>query len=92
MNRKEIRITIRLSAADLAILEARMSDAGYKSAGAFIRDFVANNKLKSKISANTVSVARELDVLAGMIRTNAPASELLKKIRAIALVNIGNAQ
>jgi hypothetical protein len=88
MNRKEIRITIRLSSADFAMLETRMADAGYQFAGAFIRDFVVNNSLKPKISANTVAVARELGRLAAMIRARAPASELLEEIRIIALVNM----
>lgn len=92
MDRKETRITIRLSAADVAKLESRMADAGYKSAGAFIRDFVAQNKLKPKISASTVSVARDLGTLATMIRAGAPIDELLEKIRVIALVNAGGAQ
>jgi len=89
MDRKDTRITIRLSAADLAKLESRMAEAGYKSAGAFIRDFVAQNKLRPKINASTVSVARDLGTLAVMIRAGATIDELLEKIRSISLVNTG---
>lgn len=89
MDKKEIRITIRLSAADVAKLESRMADAGYHSAGAFIRDFVARNKLKPKISASTVAVARELGTLATLIRTGAPVNDVLAAIRIVALVNAG---
>ncbi|WAH60794.1 hypothetical protein LZ023_15300 [Pseudomonas silvicola] len=92
MDKKEIRITIRLSAADLTKLESRMAEAGYHTAGAFIRDFVAKGKLKPKVNANTVTVARELDMLAMMIRKGAPISELLATIRTIALVNAGGVQ
>lgn len=89
MERKVIRITIRLSAADVAQLESRMAEAGYKSAGAFIRDFVAQHKLKPKISASTVSVARDLGILAMRIRAGAPIEELLEKIRVLELLNAG---
>ncbi len=92
MDKKEIRITIRLSAADVAKLESRMANAGYHSAGAFIRDFVAQSKLKPKISASTVAVARELGNLATMIRTGTPITDVLAMIRTIALVNAGDVQ
>lgn len=92
MDKKEIRITIRLSTSDIEKLESRMAEAGYHSAGAFIRDFIAQNKLKPKISASTVAVARELGNLATMIRTGAPVSDVLATIRIIALINAGGVQ
>jgi predicted DNA binding CopG/RHH family protein len=39
---KESRITLRLNKTELDTLNAKVAEAGYKSAGAFIRDFVAN--------------------------------------------------
>lgn len=88
MDKKEIRITIRLSSADLAMLEAKMADAGYKSAGAFVRDCIANNQQRPKISANTVAVAHEVSTLASMIRTDASIAELLEQVRMVAFANM----
>ena len=87
-----MRITIRLSSADLAMLETRMADAGYESAGAFVRDFIANNKQKPKISASTVAVARELGTLAAMIRMGASIAVLLEQIRMVAFANMRDAR
>ena len=64
---KDTRITIRLSKSEMASLESKMSEAGYKAAGAFIRDFVVNNSVKPKIGSDVVQIARELMNLASMI-------------------------
>jgi hypothetical protein len=87
--KKDARITIRLSAADMEMLENKMADAGYIVAGAFIRDFVANNNTKPKVSHDVVQIARELMSLASMINTEKPGSELLDKVKHIARVNMG---
>ncbi|MDD2005653.1 plasmid mobilization protein [Pseudomonas putida] len=88
---KESRITIRLSKSEREILEAKMSQAGYKAAGAFIRDFVVNNSVKPKVSGDVVQIARELMNLASMINAERPGSELLKKLKHIARINAGGA-
>lgn len=90
--KKESRITIRLSKSELEILEAKMSQAGYKSAGAFIRDFVANGQVKPKLSGDVVQIARELMNLASMINAERPESELLEKVKHIARINVGGFQ
>ncbi|WP_137163403.1 plasmid mobilization protein [Pseudomonas asiatica] len=89
---KESRITIRLSKSELEILESKMSQAGYKSAGAFIRDFVANGQVKPKLSGDVVQIARELMNLASMINAERPGSELLEKVKHIARINVGGFQ
>ncbi|UUC20565.1 ribbon-helix-helix domain-containing protein [Pseudomonas asiatica] len=89
---KESRITIRLSKSELETLEAKMSQAGYKSAGAFIRDFVANGQVKPKLSSDVVQIARELMNLASMINAERPGSELLEKVKHIARINVGGVQ
>ena len=58
--KKDARITIRLSKSDIDSLEYKMAEAGYKAAGAFIRDFVANGTVKPKVSNDVVQIAREL--------------------------------
>lgn len=88
---KESRITIRLSKSEREILEAKMSQAGYKAAGAFIRDFVVNTSVKPKVSGDVVQIARELMNLASMINAERPGSELLKKLKHIARINAGGA-
>lgn len=89
MEKKESRITIRLNITELNLLKAKMVDAGYTSAGAFIRDSVATGRVKPKISSNIVVIAKELATLAGMIKGDRPKSELLDKVRAIASANAG---
>lgn len=86
---KESRITLRLNKAELDTLNAKVAEAGYKSAGAFIRDFVANGHVKPKVGQDVVQIARELMNLASMINADRPGSELLEKVKYIAQVNLG---
>lgn len=86
---KETRITFRLNKSELDILNAKVSEAGYKSAGAFIRDFVANGQVKPKVGQDVVQIARELMNLASMINADRPGCELLEKVKFIAQVNLG---
>jgi hypothetical protein len=87
--KKDARITIRLSKSDIYSLEQKMAEAGYKAAGAFIRDFVANNNTKPKVSSDVVQIARELMSLASMINAEKSGSELLAKVKHIAKINVG---
>ncbi|WP_256666561.1 hypothetical protein [Pseudomonas sp. FSL R10-2964] len=64
---------------------------GYKAAGAFIRDFVANNNTKPKVNADVVQIARELMNLASMINAGRTNIELLEKVKYIAKINMGSA-
>ncbi|MCK2116544.1 hypothetical protein MYW52_13630 [Pseudomonas juntendi] len=89
MEKKESRITIRLSQPEINLLKTKMEDAGYTSAGAFIRDSVATGKVRPKISSNIVVIAKELAALATMIKGDSPKSDLLDKVRAIASANAG---
>ncbi|MGA4453479.1 plasmid mobilization protein [Pseudomonas fortuita] len=89
MERKESRITIRLTQSEINLLKSKMAEAGYTSAGAFIRDSVATGKVKPKISTNIVVIAKELAALATMIKGGSPKSALLDKVRAIASANAG---
>jgi hypothetical protein len=84
---KDSRITIRLTKWELETLEAKMSQAGYKAAGAFIRDFVINNNVKPKLSGDVVQIARELMNLASMINAEYPGAALLVKVKRIAQIN-----
>lgn len=86
---KDTRITIRLSKSEMASLESKISEAGYKAAGAFIRDFVANNKVKPKVGSDVVQIARELLSLTSMIKAEMPDCELLEKVKHIARINMG---
>lgn len=89
---KESRITFRLNKPELEMLEAKITEAGYKSAGAFIRDFVANGQVKAKVGQDVVQIARELMSLASMISADRPGSELLEKVKYIAQVNLRGVQ
>ncbi|MCS4061704.1 ribbon-helix-helix domain-containing protein [Pseudomonas putida] len=89
---KDSRITIRLTRSELQTLETKMTEAGYKSASSFIRDFVASGQVKPKISQDVVQIARELMNLASMINADRPGSELLEKVKYIAQVNLGGVQ
>jgi hypothetical protein len=86
---KETRITFRLNKSELDTLNAKVAEAGYKSAGAFIRDYVANGQVKPKVTQDVVQIARELMNLASMINADRPGSELLAKVKHIAQVNLG---
>ncbi|UUT24047.1 hypothetical protein [Pseudomonas sp. T8] len=86
---KDTRITIRLSKSEMESLESKMSEAGYKAAGAFIRDFVANNSVKPKVASDVVQIARELMSLAAMVNAERPGCELLAKVKHIAKINVG---
>lgn len=88
---KDSRVTIRLTKSELELLEAKMSQAGYKAAGTFIRDFVINNRVKPKISGDVVQIARDLMNLASMINAEYPGTALLKKVKRIAQINAGGA-
>lgn len=89
MEKKESRITIRLSNSEINLLKKKMEDAGYTSVGAFIRDFVAAGRVKPKISSSIVVISRELAALATMIKMDRPKSEILDKVRVIASANAG---
>ncbi|EJM62364.1 hypothetical protein PMI30_04681 [Pseudomonas sp. GM50] len=86
---KESRITFRLNESELETLNTKIAEAGYQSAGAFIRDFVANGQVKPKVGQNVVQIARELMKLASMINADRPGCELLEKVKYIAEVNLG---
>lgn len=87
--KKDSRITIRLSKSEMEMLEGKMVDAGYKAAGAFIRDFVAAGAVKPKVGHDIVQIARELMSLASMINAEKTGSELLEKVKHIAKINVG---
>ena len=89
--KKDARITIRFSKSELESLDNTMVDAGYQAAGAFIRDFVANNNTKPKVNADVVQIARELMNLASMINAGRTNIELLEKVKYIAKINMGSA-
>lgn len=89
---KDSRVTIRLSRSELQMLEAKMTEAGYKFASAFIRDFVATGQVKPKVTQDVVQIARELMNLASMINADRPGSELLEKVKCIAQVNLEGVQ
>lgn len=86
---KESRITLRLNKTELDTLNFKIAEAGYKSAGAFIRDFVASGHVKPKVTQDVVQIAKELMNLASMINADRPGSELLEKVKYIAQVNLG---
>jgi len=87
--RKDQRITIRLTCAELEALERKIAEAGYKTTGAFIRDFVATLKPKVKVSGDVVLIARELMSLSALVNASAAKSELVKKIKEIDRINTG---
>ncbi len=86
---KESRITFRLNKSEREMLDTKIAEAGYKSAGAFIRDFVATGQVKPKVTQDVVQIARELMNLASMINADRPGSELLEKVKYIAQINLG---
>lgn len=86
---KESRITFRLNKSEREMLDTKIAEAGYKSAGAFIRDFVATGQVKPKVGQDVVQIARELMNLASMINADRPGRELLEKVKYIAQVNLG---
>ena len=87
--KKEARINFRLNESELEALNAKVAEAGYKSAGAFIRDYVANGQVKPKVTQDVVQIARELISLASMINADRPGCELLEKVKHIAQINLG---
>ena len=87
--KKEARINFRLNESELDALNAKVAEAGYKSAGAFIRDYVANGQVKPKVTQDVVQIARELMNLASMINADRPGCELLEKVKHIAQINLG---
>ncbi|RON15608.1 plasmid mobilization protein [Pseudomonas frederiksbergensis] len=89
--KKDARITIRFSRPEMDILNSKITEAGYKSAGAFIRDYVAHGKVKPKVGVEVVQIARELMNLASLINAERPNSELLEKVKHIAHINMGGA-
>ncbi|PAA06079.1 plasmid mobilization protein [Pseudomonas fragi] len=90
--KKDARITIRFSRPEMDILCSKITEAGYKSAGAFIRDYVANGKMKPKVGVEVVQIARELMHLASMINAEQSNSELLEQVKHIARINVGVVQ
>lgn len=87
---KEVRITFRLNKSELHTLNAKITEAGYKSSGAFIRDFVANGHVEPKVTQDVVQIAKELMNLASMINADRPGCELLEKVKHIAQINLAS--
>lgn len=87
MDKKDQRITIRLSRTEIALLDTLAAEAGYQSAGVFIRDFIVNKRPKKKISTNVVTVARELMAVSALVSADAPKEAVLEKLRAAAQAN-----
>lgn len=88
---KDQRITIRLTQSELDALEKKIAEAGYKTTGAFIRDFVANLKPKAKVSGDVVLIARELMSLSALVNSSATTQEINRKIKEIDRINTGGA-
>ena len=90
--RKEGTLIIRLSKSEREAVEATVKEAGYKAAGAFVRDYIVNCTPKTKVNADVVQIARELMNLASMINAEKPGTELLEKVKHIARINVGGVQ
>lgn len=90
-DRKDKRITVRLTHGELRVLEKKIAEAGYKTVGAFIRDFVVDLKPQVKVGGDVVLVARELMALSSLVNSSAGKSELIKKIKEIDRINVGGA-
>ncbi|MFJ4397305.1 plasmid mobilization protein [Pseudomonas sp. NPDC089396] len=88
-DRKDKRITVRLTHGELRALETKIAEAGYRTVGAFIRDFVANLKPQVKVSGDVVLIARELMALSILVNSSAGKSDLIKKIKEIDRINTG---
>ncbi|MNC28606.1 hypothetical protein D3C81_1645480 [compost metagenome] len=86
---KDSRITVRFNTTELSKLKAKISEAGYKSPGPFIRDLAVNGQVKPKVVQDVVLIARELMNLASMISAEKPGNELLDQVKLIARINEG---
>lgn len=90
-NNKSQRITIRLTQSELESLEAKISEAGYKTTGAFVRDYIVAAKPKAKVSGNVVLISKELMSLSMLINSSASRAEVIRKIIEIQSLNTGGA-
>lgn len=97
--KKEVRqkktgsIIVRVSEEERAIIDAKIAEAGYKSASAFIRDYLAREKPKAKadIRPDALEMQRQLMSLSSMISGNAGKHELMSKIAELYRLAISGA-
>lgn len=93
-NNKKNRITIRLSDDDFQQLSAKLDLSGYKSVGAFIRDYLilCEPKVKQEVRLDVIEVQRELMNLASMINASRSQDELMQQVKIVSRVSLGGAK
>lgn len=82
---------VRVSTSERAAIDAKVDEAGYKSVSAYVRDYIAREKPKTKIEASARIVQIELNKLAMMIQKQEPKENLLAQIRRICTATLGGA-
>jgi hypothetical protein len=67
--RRNKPLIIRLNDKEREVIMAKCHEAGYQAAGAFVRDFLINNKTpqKTRITLGHIQLSLELQRVAGLI-------------------------
>lgn len=91
--RKTGTIIVRVNDEERAIIDTKIAEAGYKSASAFIRDYLAREKPKAKadIRPDALEMQRQLMALSSMISGSASKQELMSKIAELYRLAIAGA-
>lgn len=91
--RKTGSIIVRVNHDERAVIDDKIAKAGYKSASAFIRDYLAREKpkVKAEIRPDTFAIQRELMNLSRMIKGNASKLEVMTKVAQIYRLSISGA-
>lgn len=91
--RKTGSIIVRVSEDERGIIDAKIAEAGYKSASAFIRDYLAREKPKNKadIRPDSLEMQRQLMSLSNMINGGSSKHELMSKIAELYRLAISGA-
>ncbi len=90
---KDGSFIVRVSLEERQKIQEKVDEAGYKSASAFVRDYIANSKPKQKvsISLDVMSFQKELMNLASMINAARPKDELIRQIKILSTITLGGA-
>ena len=89
--RKTGTIIIRVNNEERKVIDEKVATAGYESASAYVRDYIAREtpKLKTEISPKTLEMKRELMSMSALLNSNAEKSVLMSKVAVLYKLAMG---
>lgn len=89
--KKSSTLIVRVNEEERAIIDQKVKEAGYKSASAYVRDYIAREqpKAKAEINPKSLEIITGLMALSSLLNSNAPREQLNSKIGELSKLAMG---